>query len=311
MTGHSVVCIGEALVDMIETTTERGPMFLPAWGGSVMNVACGLARLGTPVAFAGSLSTDALGTRLADFIADQGVSLDLMSATEAPTTIAMTTFVNNEPRYTFYGTPRSYAFIPPAIAARSQVINAPVVHSGSLGVLESMTFDAISEAFRATRGIVTFDPNVRPAMIEDWDEYRRRIGALLHESDVVKFSIEDIEALYPGASADDIAYATLGGGAAAVIVTRAGDGADVFTTNGKDRVPIPTGHTLLDTTGGGDSTMAAIIHQIVQTGPPDGHQGWLHIVSQAMVVAAIVCSRTGGAIAMPNLDEARAAGAAF
>jgi fructokinase len=309
MAEQSVVCIGEALVDMIETDTERGPMFLPAWGGSVMNVACGLARLGTPVAFAGSLSTDALGGRLGDFMAEQGVSLDLMSSTEAPTTIAMTTFVNSEPRYTFYGSPRSYAFVPPAIASRSPVIDAPVVHSGSLGVLEDMTFDAISEAFRATRGIVTFDPNVRPAMVENWEEYRRRVGALIHESDVVKFSIEDIEALYPGASADDIAYATLGDGASAVIVTRAGDGADVFTTDGQDRVPIPAGHTLLDTTGGGDSTMAAIIHQIAQSGLPSSHQGWLDVVTQAMVVAALVCSRTGGAIAMPTAEEARAAGA--
>lgn len=309
MSRSSVVCVGEALVDMIEADTERGPMFLPAWGGSVMNVACGLARLGTPVAFAGSLSTDALGNRLRDFLADQGVSLDLVFPTEAPTTIAMTTFVNREPRYTFYGNPRSYAFVPPAIATRSQVIDAPIVHSGSLGVLESMTFDAISQAFRATRGIVTFDPNVRPAMVDDWNEYRRRVGALIHESDVVKFSLEDIEALYPGASADDIAYATLGDGAMAVIVTRAADGADVFTTHGQDRIPIPAGHTVSDTTGGGDSTMAAIIHQIAQYGLPDDHAGWIHVVTQALVVAAVVCSRTGGAIAMPSAEEARAAGA--
>jgi fructokinase len=66
---------------------------------------------------------------------------------------------------------------------------------------------------------------------------------------------------------------------------------------------------VIDTTGGGDSTMAAILHQLHTRGEPDNHTGWVHLVTQALVVAAIVCSRRGGAIAMPTGDEARAAGA--
>jgi len=309
MTTHPVVCIGEALVDMIETDSDKGMVYLPAWGGSVMNVACGVARLGTAVEFAGSLSTDPLGAKLRDFIADQGVGLDLAVDTDAQTTIAMTSFVNAEPRYSFYGNPRSYGLCPPAIAAREQTLRAPIVHSGSLGVLEDVTYDAIVQAFRATSGTVTFDPNVRPAMVSDWDTYRERVGQLLRYAKVVKYSIEDIEALYPGSSAETVAYATLAQGASVVIVTRAGDGADVFTTTEETRVPIPSGYNVIDTTGGGDSTMAAIIHQMAQRGTPTDHAGWVHAVEQALVVAAIVCSRSGGAIAMPTGDEARAAGA--
>lgn len=304
-----VVCIGEALVDMVETESDRGMVYLPAWGGSVMNVACGVAGLGSPAQFAGSLSTDPLGQKLRHFIADAGVGLELSVETAAQTTIAMTSFVNSEPRYSFYGTPRSYAFCPPAIATREQVVGAHIVHSGSLGVLEDTTFDAIDQSFRQTRGLITFDPNVRPAMVDDWESYRHRVGTLIHHADVVKYSIEDIAALYPGADPDLIAYATLAQGTAAVIITRAGEGADVYTRNQQDRVPIPTGHPLVDTTGGGDSTMAAIIHQIYQSGMPTEHAGWVHVVGQALIVAAIVCSRQGGAIAMPTAQEARAAGA--
>ena len=309
MTTQPVVCIGEALVDMIETDSDRGMVYLPAWGGSVMNVACGVARLGSAVEFAGSLSVDPLGTKLRSFIADQGVGLDLAVDTDAQTTIAMTSFVNAEPRYSFYGTPRSYGFCPPAIAAREQVTRAPIVHSGSLGVLEDTTYDAILQSFRAASGTVTFDPNVRPAMVSDWDMYRERVGQLLRHANVVKYSIEDIESLYPGSSVDTVAYATLAQGASVVIVTRAGDGADVFTTSEETRIPIPSGFNVIDTTGGGDSTMAAIIHHMAQRGTPTDHAGWVHAVTQALVVAAIVCSRRGGAIAMPTGDEARAAGA--
>lgn len=311
MTTHPVVCIGEALVDMIETESDKGMVYLPAWGGSVMNVACGVARLGSAVEFAGSLSHDPLGAKLRSFIADQGVGLNLAVDIDTQTTIAMTTFVNAEPRYSFYGTPRSYGFCPPAIASREQVVRAPIVHSGSLGVLEDLTHDAIVESFQAATGTVTFDPNVRPAMVDDWDTYRARVGQLLQYANVVKYSVEDIEALYPNSSPDTVAYATLAEGASVVIVTHAGDGADVFTTAEHTRVPIPSGHDVIDTTGGGDSVMAAIIHQMAQHGTPTDHAGWVHVVSQALIVSAIVCSRRGGAIAMPTGDEARAAGAEF
>lgn len=306
-----VVCIGEALVDMIETDSDQGTLYRPAWGGSVMNVACGVARLGTPVEFAGSLSSDPLGTKLREFITAQGVGLDLSATVESQTTIAMTSFVNNEPQYSFYGQPRSYAFCQPAIASRGQLSTASIVHSGSLGVLEDMTYDAILGSFRAAKGTITFDPNVRPAMVGDWNQYRERIGALIHRADVVKYSIEDLEALYPGADPEGVAYATLSQGATAVMITRAGNGADVFTATGSERVPIPPGHTLVDTTGGGDSTMAAIIHQMHRSGRPSDHAGWVGLVRQALIVAAIVCSRPGGAIAMPTAAEARAAGAAL
>jgi fructokinase len=309
VTTHPVVCIGEALVDMIETDSDKGMVYLPAWGGSVMNVACGVARLGSAVEFAGSFASDPLGQKLRGFLTEQGVGLDLSVTTDAQTTIAMTSFVGAEPRYSFYGEPRSYAFCPPAIAAREQVARAPIVHSGSLGVLEDTTYDAILQSFRETSGTVTFDPNVRPAMVADWDTYRERIGELLRYATVVKYSIEDIEALYPGSPAETVAYATLAQGASVVIVTRAGDGADVFTTSEETRIPIPAGFDVVDTTGGGDSTMAAIIHQMAERGTPTDHAGWVHVVTQALIVAAIVCSRRGGAIAMPTGDEARDAGA--
>jgi fructokinase len=304
-----VVCIGEALVDMIETDSDKGSVYLPAWGGSVMNVACGVARLGSPVQFAGSLSTDPLGSRMKAFITEQGVGLELAADVDIQTTIAMTSFVGAEPRYSFYGQPRSYALCPPAIAARQQVLQASVVHSGSLGVLEDMTFDAITEAFEATQGVITLDPNVRPQMVSDWDTYRARVGALLRRANVVKYSIEDIAALYPDSDADHIAYATLDQGAAAVIITHAAGGAEVYTASESERVAIPEGFPVVDTTGGGDSTMAAIIHQIHQSGMPSEHIGWVDYVRNALVVAALVCSRPGAAIAMPTAKEVREAGA--
>jgi fructokinase len=309
MSPRYVVSIGEALVDMIETDTEKGPMYLPAWGGSSLNVAVGAARLGSEVVFAGSFATDPLAQRIRSFLTDNGVGLDVSVDTPAQTTIAMTTFVNFEPRYSFYASPASYGFLPPSIASHDHIINASVIHAGSLGILENQTFDAMREAVKATRGVVTLDPNVRPAMVTDWDEFRRRIGSLIAHADIVKYSLEDIEAMYPDTPPENIALATIDQGVRAVIITRAADGAEVFTPHGSSTLPIPPGHQVRDTTGGGDSTMAAMIHQVNRHGLPDSHDAWEHVVSQALIVAALACSRPGGAIAMPTAEEARAAGA--
>lgn len=310
MTAPYAVSIGEALVDMIETNTEKGAMYLPAWGGSSLNVAVGVARLGTPVQFAGSFATDPLATRITDFLTNNGVGLDI-SVHDAPalTTIAMTTFVNHEPRYSFYANPASYGFLPAVIGHHEIIQGASVVHAGSLGILEDSTFDAILNAFRHTSGIVTLDPNVRPSMVKNWDDFRTRVGALIAHTDIIKISIEDIEAMYPGSSTETIALAALDQGVRAVVITQAADGATVITADGSTHLPIPTGHQVLDTTGAGDSMMAALIHQVSRDGAPQDHSGWVTLVHNALIIAAIVCSRPGGAIAMPTSEEARVAGA--
>lgn len=311
MSGH-IVSIGEALVDMIEVTDSDKPTYLAAWGGSPMNVAVGAARLGSTVEFAGSFATDALGVKLREFLTDNAVGIDLSTEVEdVYTTIAMTSFVNAEPSYAFYASPASYGFLPPSTANRAQVSSAAVVHTGSLVVLEDTTYETISECIAAASGIITFDPNVRPRMVADWDEYRRRLGWLINRADVVKFSIEDIEAAYPGQTPEAIAMATLDGPTSGVIVTRGGDPVTIYSHNTQTDIPLPGVFPVTDTTGGGDATMAAIVHQLASRGLPNNHDGWVGVVHNALIVAGIVSSRPGGAIAMPSYDEAVAAGATF
>jgi len=311
MSEHSVVSIGEALVDMIQLEDQSQPTYMAAWGGSPFNVAVGVAQLGSPVKFAGSFAEDSFGHQLQEFLTSKDVQLDLSVTVEAQTTIAMTSFVNHEPRYNFYANPASYGFLPPAIAARQQISQASVVHAGSLGVVEDMTYETICEAFSATNGVKTFDPNVRPRMVGNWDDYRSRLGNLIRQSDFIKFSIEDIEAAYPDQTAEQIAMAALDGQATAVLITRGGEPATLYTGADQSDIPIAKGFELKDTTGGGDASMATIIHQIHQHGLPTTHDGWRQYVESAFVVSAIVCSRRGGAIAMPTAEEALEAGASW
>ncbi len=309
MSGH-IVSIGEALVDMIEAeTTDRQPTYLAAWGGSPFNVAVGARRLGSAVEFAGSFADDALGHKMLDFLGSEQVGTDLCTVhAQVNTTIAMTSFVNAEPQYAFYAKPASYGLLPPATANRLQVAQASVLHTGSLVVIEDTTFETITECLSVAQGVVTFDPNVRPNMVTDWDEYRRRLGLLIHQADVVKFSIEDIEAAYPGQTPESIAMATLDGPTQALIVTRGGNPVTVYSHQQQTDIALPGILPVTDTTGGGDATMAAIVHQVATNGLPEDHHQWVEIMNKALVVAGIVSSRRGGAIAMPTAAEVQQQG---
>lgn len=71
-----VLCLGEALVDRLGPPggdpARDGPCD-DRLGGAPANVACALARLGTPSAFLGRLGRDAIGAAFAELFAERGV----------------------------------------------------------------------------------------------------------------------------------------------------------------------------------------------------------------------------------------------
>jgi len=71
-----VLCLGEALVDRLGPL-GGDPAIDSPWddrlGGAPANVACALARLGTPAAFLGRLGRDGIGQAFAELFAERGV----------------------------------------------------------------------------------------------------------------------------------------------------------------------------------------------------------------------------------------------
>ncbi|TXH60558.1 MAG: carbohydrate kinase, partial [Thiothrix sp.] len=102
-----LVC-GEALFDVFTTeVVDQAAFEVPLSarvGGSPLNVAVGLARLGCPVAMLTGLSTDFLGERLLASLQSEGVNTGLIVRKQAPTTLG---FVQQDaagvPSYAFYG----------------------------------------------------------------------------------------------------------------------------------------------------------------------------------------------------------------
>ncbi len=249
MTERALV-IGEALIDVVE---RNGRVTGEYVGGSPLNVAVGLARLGRGVDFLTHIADDPRGRRIADHLKHSGVQLvsGSMSAQRTPTARA-TLDADGSAQYVFdigwqlTGTPE---VTPPLVA-----------HTGSIAaVLEPgcRAAAALLDAYHPS-ATVTFDPNVRAGLIEDDDAARGRIDRLVERSDVVKASDEDMRWIDPNQTPEQIAQAWLGLGPSVVAVTMGERGAFAVCAAGTVHVPALQ-VDVVDTVGAGDAFMSGLI----------------------------------------------------
>jgi fructokinase len=242
--------IGEALIDVVE---RDGQISTEHVGGSPLNVAVGLARLGRQVDFLTHIGADPHGRRIVDYLNSSGVQLVSGSDTAQRTPTARATLDA--------GGAAQYVFdIDWQLAGTPEVATPLVVHTGSIAaVLEPgcRATAALLDAYRAS-ATLTFDPNVRPALIDDDDAARGRIDRLIERCDVVKASDEDMRWIDPNRTPEQIAQTWLSIGPSVVAVTMGDQGAFALCAAGTVRVPARRVN-VVDTVGAGDAFMSGLI----------------------------------------------------
>lgn len=256
--------VGEALVDIMRDS-HGGQQSLP--GGSPANVALGLARLGSTVALLTSLSGDANGKLVHSHLRQSGVSvLASMPSSGCTATATATIGSSGEAAYSF----DIDWIVDPALLGN--VPSPRLVHTGSIATHLTPGAEQVLDLFSTfdDRTIKSFDPNIRPMLMDSREAARARVEAFLTASTVVKASEDDLHWLYPGRSAESILEQWLASGPRMVMLTRGADGAIAGTAFGVwaqvrgRRVPVA------DTIGAGDSFMAAVLHRLLESDPTGG-----------------------------------------
>jgi fructokinase len=253
--------IGEALIDIVE---RRGRVTGEHIGGSPLNVAVGLARLGRDVDFLTHIGTDRYGRRIADYVNTSGAQLVSGSATAAQTSTARAV-VSDSPGSEGSA---SYVFDLDWQLSGTPVVGPPlVVHTGSIAAVHEpgcLAVAALIDTYRVS-ATVTFDPNVRPALIVDRELARQRIEHLIERSDIVKVSEEDLYWIDPNCAPERIARTWLALGPAIVAVTMGDRGAAAVCAAGVARVPARPVR-VVDTIGAGDAFMVGLIDALWGSG---------------------------------------------
>src|ERR1700731_4117165 len=94
---------GDALIDFLPVKSVDGrDALVPVVGGSCLNIAVGMARLGAPAGFVGGISTDLFGRMIADHALASQVELRYATRSEHQATLAFVRTVAGEPQYAFY-----------------------------------------------------------------------------------------------------------------------------------------------------------------------------------------------------------------
>lgn len=249
--------IGEALVDVVSREGEEPRTHV---GGSPMNVAVGLARLGHDVQFLGRYGRDEYGRQVAAHLTGNGVRLPF-DADALPTSVAQATLDETGAASYEFQLDWSLDVSPERIDELLRDTDA--LHAGSIGAMLEPGATVVGQALERARGhaLISYDPNCRPSIIPDSSDARARAEKIVALCHVIKASDEDLLWLYPHRSIEDSARAWLKAGARLVVVTRGVMGPwAVSRGTGRDGVEVPAARvTVADTVGAGDSFMAALL----------------------------------------------------
>ena len=263
-----LISCGDALIDFVPMRNAGGrEAVMPAAGGSCLNVAIGMARLGAPTGFVGGISTDLFGRMIADHATASHVDLSLATRSDHQTTLAFVRIVAGEPHYAFYDAEtatRNWTYqrgtVPFAHVEAVHVGSTTLVNDRGAAETSALVADARASS------TISFDPNCRPNLVKDKLAYLARMAEFAGRADLIKMSDVDFAYLFGDDSYEQRANALLGQGTSLVVITRGSDGAIAWHAGtGQIEVAAPKVE-VADTIGAGDSFQAALLFALYKQG---------------------------------------------
>jgi len=293
------VC-GEVLIDLIPDGTERKAVV----GGGPANTAKALSKLGITTQFIDGISTDKYGQMAIKELQKDGVLLDFVKFSDKPTCLAIVSLnskggatyefvIDDTATFDF-----SHSWLPDAADKKPSILH--------IGTLVTAIEPAASVLFEWAKkvlqvALIVFDPNIRPAVMSDREQYVKQVERWVSISNAVKVSDDDIYWLYPGQDLDKVTKRWLEIGPELIVVTFGDKGLAGYRENSKISVDAMK-VVVADTVGAGDTVGAILVEAIIEDGLDKLTNERLSLMlDRAARAAAITVSRTGAL--PPGQDE--------
>jgi fructokinase len=290
-TGQVWVC-GEVLIDLIPNAKERKAVV----GGGPANTAKALAKLGIATQFIDGISSDQYGQMALKELQQDGVLLDYVNSSDKPTALAIVSlsatgaatyeFVIDETATFDF----SHTWLPDPFTLKPALL-----HIGTLVTAIEPAASILHEWASRVADVapVVFDPNIRPAVMDNRDLYVAAVEKWVAISACVKVSDDDLSWLYPDEKIESVVNRWLSDGVALVVVTYGAKGITGYTSSESiavDAVKVE----VVDTVGAGDTVGAVLVEAIIEKGLSNLTGDLLRdALARAVKAAAITCSRTG------------------
>jgi fructokinase len=261
-----ITSMGELLIDFLPIQEgDRTVGFRMHPGGSLLNVAVGIARLKSPVAFASKVSTDMFGRFLHEYVEGQHIDTRFLLDAPAQSTLAFVSIIDGEPHYSFYTTQTADTVLTIDELPEAMFDETRILHFGSISLLRGTTPEAVLGTAERLRGraLLSFDPNIRTGLINDEQAYRATLDRALGLADIVKISAVDLQWFAPDQSLEAAAADLLSHGAALVVVTRGGEGVFALRSGDDQAIRLPSFKVeVVDTVGAGDSFSGGLLSSL-------------------------------------------------
>lgn len=315
MSNPRVLCLGEILFDFLAdqpgVPLEQVKSWTPYPGGAPANVACGLAKLGTPSGFIGCVGKDELGESLVQLLATIEVDCTGVQRHEsAPTrSVYVVRSETGDRHFAGFGSRDSSEFAD----TRLQADQLPVALFETaeflvLGTLELAYPDSAAAIERALQLAdqyflkVLIDVNWRPVFWQDPAIALEKIHQLIAHADFLKLSEEEAAWLFDTTDPGVIAHRV--GTVEGVLVTAGEHGCAYCLGGNEGKLPVFK-VDVEDTTGAGDSFVAGFLHQLCQLeirsldDPLIARQ----VAEYASAMGALTTIRAGAIAAQPTAAE--------
>jgi fructokinase len=312
---YDVVALGEYLIDFLPAgRSEAGqPLFERNPGGAPVNVLAALARMGKKTAFIGKVGQDPFGEYLREVLVEQGIDADmLVFAAHAHTTMAFVQLDDRGERsFHFCRQPGADQELRWEEIDKGLLEKTGFFHFGSISMTAEPSYSATIQAVlhaKAHGAVISYDPNLRPALWNDEAHARGAIEEGLRHADLVKISQEELlfltgtDDLEAGAKQLTERFPAL----KLLLVTLGAEGTFYCRADARTgRVPAFEVRTV-DTTGAGDGFFGAFLYQAAERGKALDtwdKQELEEAIAFANAAGALATTRKGAIPAMPAKEE--------
>jgi fructokinase len=310
-----ILCIGEALIDMICTDKGRsladGEHFLKKAGGAPTNVAAAIAALGGSVELAAKVGIDPFGKHLIDVMKEFGVSTRwILQDSQHFTTFAFVSLMESGER-DFYFNRGADGELNITDTRNIDLDEYTIVHFGSAtgflpGPLQATYSDLLQQALQKNN-FISFDPNYRHLLFQkNTASFIEQSWNFLQACHFFKVSDEEALLLTGAFNVPDAAGILLKKTDAVFAITLGKQGTLLGYGNGTVIIPTIKVNSI-DSTGAGDAFVGAVLYQLsnleyneMKTLP---QSKWETIIQNANKAGARTCEYMGAMEAFRHLSK--------
>jgi fructokinase len=308
-----VICLGEMLIDLLANQLGMPLAEVSDWnaypGGAPANVACGLVKLGTPTALISCLGADEVGRKLAGLLTDIGVDIVGLQYAQTASTRQVYVVRSVDGDRSFAGFINGLAtdkfadvFLDAGQLPEHLFSQAKLLSIGTISLADPMSRSATDRALELAGkyGLQIFvDVNWRSMFWDDPHRAKIVILDVLNRADFIKMSDDEaewlLESIDPQLIRQQLPHSQ------GIFITAGAKGCYYSLDRQNGFVPA-FDVDAIDTTGAGDSFVAACIHQLCQAGIESiqSQEAAVKFIRYAAAAGAITTLHAGAIDAQPT-----------